>query len=172
MRRNIYFGQRCLTLRTGFAYRLLCQLLRQVDAAGGLVVNGRGECLLIRRNGLWDLPKGHREPGEDIADTAAREVCEETGVQNLQMIRLVCRTDHSYRYRRGGVRYLKHTFWYEFRSDFDGPLCPQTEEGIVEAVWVPRERIAECLKNSYPCIREVFAGSILATNSEQQSIIR
>ena len=52
----------------------------EVNAGGGLVTNTKGEFLLIRRSGLWDLPKGHQEPGEDIGATALREVEEETGV--------------------------------------------------------------------------------------------
>ena len=48
-------------------YRALCGEFREVNAAGGLVVNRRGDYLLIRRDGLWDLPKGHQEPGEDIS---------------------------------------------------------------------------------------------------------
>ncbi|HCZ22126.1 MAG TPA: NUDIX hydrolase, partial [Rikenellaceae bacterium] len=46
--------------------------------------------------GLWDLPKGHREEGEDIRTTALREVQEETGVDELKLGRLICVTDHCY----------------------------------------------------------------------------
>ena len=42
----------------------------EVNAAGGLVTNEKGEFLLIRRSGLWDLPKGHQEAGEVLEDTA------------------------------------------------------------------------------------------------------
>ena len=47
-------------------YRRVCSEFREVNAAGGLVSNRRGDFLLISRNGLWDLPKGHQEEGEDI----------------------------------------------------------------------------------------------------------
>ena len=55
-------------------YRRLCAEFKEVNAAGGLVRNRRGDYLLIKRNGLWDLPKGHQEAGEDIRVTALREV--------------------------------------------------------------------------------------------------
>lgn len=32
-----------------------------------------------RERDTWEVPGGHREPGEDIADTARRELYEETG---------------------------------------------------------------------------------------------
>ena len=74
------------TDNTGWMYRKVCAEFREVDAAGGLVSNRRGDYLLIRRNGLWDLPKGHRENGEDITVTALREVQEETGVRHLRPV--------------------------------------------------------------------------------------
>ena len=48
-------------------YRRVCKEFKEVNAAGGLVSNRRGDYLLINRNSLWDLPKGHQEEGEDIA---------------------------------------------------------------------------------------------------------
>ena len=41
-------------------YDRLRKLFTEVDAAGGLVGNDRGQYLLIFRNGLWDLPKQPR----------------------------------------------------------------------------------------------------------------
>ncbi|MBQ8061036.1 MAG: NUDIX domain-containing protein, partial [Bacteroidales bacterium] len=90
-------------------YRGFCSQFKEVNAAGGLVSNRRGDVLLIRRNDLWDLPKGHQEEGEDISVTALREVQEETGVLNLELKELICITDHCY--RRDGIWHLKHTWW-------------------------------------------------------------
>jgi hypothetical protein len=53
-------------------YRMICAEFLEVNAGGGLVSNRRGDYLLISRNGLWDLPKGHQDPGEDIEVTALR----------------------------------------------------------------------------------------------------
>jgi hypothetical protein len=54
-------------------------------AGGGFVHNKKGEVLFIFRNGKWDLPKGGIEKGEEIEDTAMREVEEETGVNQLRV---------------------------------------------------------------------------------------
>ena len=135
-------------------YRRVCAEFREVDAAGGLVSNRRGDYLLIQRNGLWDLPKGHREPGEDIAVTALREVQEETGVDQLELRGLICITDHCY--QRDGVWHLKHTWWYDMLYTDPVDLTPQREEDIVRAAWVARSSLPPFLKNTYPSILEVF----------------
>ena len=88
-------------------YRLICDEFKEVNAGGGLVRNRRGDYLLIKRNGLWDLPKGHQEDGEDIQVTALREVEEETGIPQLELGQLICVTDHCY--RRNDIWHLKHT---------------------------------------------------------------
>lgn len=53
------------------------------DACGALI--GR----LDRRGRLlWSLPKGHRESGESVEQTAVREVTEETGISGQVIARL------------------------------------------------------------------------------------
>ena len=135
-------------------YHALCGEFREVNAAGGLVVNRRGDYLLIRRDGLWDLPKGHQEPGEDISVTALREVQEETGVDNLELGGLICITDHCY--WRNNMWHLKHTWWYMMHYMTPVDLTPQTEEDITKAAWVAKSSLPPFLKNTYPSIKEVF----------------
>ena len=135
-------------------YRKLCSEFKEVDAAGGLVCNRRGDYLLISRNGLWDLPKGHREKGEDIETTALREVQEETGVDRLEPGPLVCVTDHCY--LRDGLWHLKHTWWFNMLYTDPTDLTPQREEDISKAAWVAKSSLPSFLKNTYPSILEVF----------------
>ena len=54
-----------------------------INAGGGLVFNKKGEFLIIKRNDVWDLPKGKLEKGEDFETAALREVKEETGLKKL-----------------------------------------------------------------------------------------
>lgn len=135
-------------------YKLLCAEFREVDAAGGLVSNRCGDFLLISRNGLWDLPKGHREPGEDIEVTAIREVQEETGVDKLELGNLICITDHCY--IRDEVWHLKHTWWFNMLYNAPVDLTPQREEDIAKAAWVAKSSLPPFLKNTFPSIQEVF----------------
>ena len=135
-------------------YRRVCSEFKEVNAAGGLVSNRRGDYLLISRNGLWDLPKGHQEAGEDISITAMREVQEETGGLQLELRSLICITDHCY--RRDGIWHLKHTWWYDMLYTDPVDLTPQREEDISKAAWVARSSLPPFLKNTYPSIVEVF----------------
>ncbi|MFL6129154.1 MAG: NUDIX hydrolase [Mycobacteriales bacterium] len=58
---------------------------RRVPCAGAVVHDPVGRLLMVRRGqepgrGLWSLPGGRCEPGETAAETAVREVREETGL--------------------------------------------------------------------------------------------
>ena len=139
---------------TDSMYRRLCAAFKELNAAGGLVSNRRGDYLLTRRGGLWDLPKGHQEADEEISITALREVREETGVEFLQLRSLICVTDHCY--LRGGIWHLKHTWWYDMLYTGPVDLEPQKEEDITKAIWVARSSLPPYLTNTYPSIQEVF----------------
>ena len=135
-------------------YRRICAEFKEVNAGGGLVSNRRGDYLLISRNGLWDLPKGHQDPGEDIRVTALREVQEETGIDDLMLRNMICITDHCY--KRDGIWHLKHTWWYDMLHTDTSDLTPQREEDISKAAWVAKSSLPAFLVNTYPSIAEVF----------------
>ncbi|WHT38134.1 MULTISPECIES: NUDIX domain-containing protein [Myroides] len=120
-------------------------------AGGGVVYNAEGKVLFIKRNGKWDLPKGGIEKYEEIADTAVREVEEETGVRELKVIKKLPKTYHIF--KRNGKYRLKITSWFEMSTSYDGPLTGQAEEGIEEVVWFDKEQIKEAMSNSYENIK-------------------
>jgi hypothetical protein len=69
----------------------------RVCAAGG-VVSRNDEVLFIRKNDMWDLPKGFVDPGETWAQTAYREISEECGIHGHQMVSVLLDTWHTYTY--------------------------------------------------------------------------
>ena len=95
----------------------------EIIAAGGKVINNKSEILFIYRNKKWDLPKGKAEKNEIISETALREVEEETGIKNLSIIKPLDKTYHIF--KRGGKNYLKSTYWFEMKSDFNGKFKPK-----------------------------------------------
>ncbi|ESU27610.1 hypothetical protein FLJC2902T_19340 [Flavobacterium limnosediminis JC2902] len=125
-----------------------------VKAGGGFVFNKNGEVLFIFRNGKWDLPKGGAEKGEVIEETAIREVEEETGVTGLKITQKLQKTYHVF--KRNGKYKLKITHWFEMRTDFDGILQGQEDEGIEKVVWLKPDEIKEALGNSYENIKLLF----------------
>jgi 8-oxo-dGTP diphosphatase len=76
-----------------------------VVGAAGVVMNDTGEILLHRRsdNGLWSLPGGSIDPGEEPADTVVREVWEETGVEVVpeRIVSVTGGLDHLAEYPNG-----------------------------------------------------------------------
>ena len=123
----------------------------EIIAAGGKVINNKSEILFIYRNKKWDLPKGKLEKNEIISETALREVEEETGIKNLSIIKPLEKTYHIF--KRGGKNYLKTTYWFEMKSDYNGKFKPQKKEGITRVEWIGIENLPSVLPKSYANIR-------------------
>ena len=127
----------------------------EIIAAGGKVINNKSEILFIYRNKKWDLPKGKAEKNEIISQTALREVEEETGIKNLSIIKPLDKTYHIF--KRGKKNYLKTTYWFEMKSDYNGKFKPQKKEGITRVEWIGVENLPSILLKSYANIRLLIA---------------
>lgn len=125
-----------------------------LQAAGGYVLNADHRLLVMYRRGRWDMPKGKMDEGETPADTAVREVREETGLHQLTLGPFLTHTWHTYR-DRNGDRVLKQTHWYHMTTS-DTQLIPQTEEDIERLEWVaPQAWLAE-KPDVFASIRDVI----------------
>ncbi|HYW97133.1 MAG TPA: NUDIX domain-containing protein [Bacteroidales bacterium] len=127
---------------------------RLIKAAGGVVTNPDGKIMVIKRHGLWDLPKGKMEAGESSEETALREVGEECSIEGLAAGKLITRTYHTYMLNDEPV--LKETSWYAMTSDNGESPHPQLKEDITETVWFDRNDIAGIKENTYPSIIDVL----------------
>lgn len=128
----------------------------RIDAAGGLILSPSQHYLFILRNGFWDLPKGKVEAGETLAQAALREVKEETGIEEVEIVRELTTTWHTY-YMAGQTKpILKKTRWFLMRAAQESKLVPQIEEGIVGAYWLPYEDAVEIIPNAYRSVAQVF----------------
>jgi len=130
-------------------------LFHRVKAAGGIVRNLKGDCLFIKRHGLWDLPKGKLEKGESHEAGAIREVQEETGLQQLEITNQADTTLHIYTDMKGSF-ILKETFWYEMLHKGEETPVPQQEEDITEVRWFRMNEVDEACNNTYRSLREML----------------
>lgn len=135
------------------AWTAFCGSYQLIHAAGGAVGDGEGRLLAIYRLDHWDLPKGKVEPDEAIEDAAVREVQEECGLVNVQLIAPLCTTWHTY--DRKGVAYLKCTHWFSMRADGEQTLVPQQEEDIHEVRWMDAAGVQLLKTGGWPSLLPV-----------------
>jgi 8-oxo-dGTP pyrophosphatase MutT (NUDIX family) len=123
---------------------------REFSAGGVLVrrLRGRWWVAAIRPNGkpegVWALPKGLIDAGESGAETAVREVAEETGLQGRLEGKL---GDVRYVYTRRGERVFKVVsfFLLRWRGGRIGELPRGMELEVAEARWLPLDEAPHLL---------------------------
>ncbi|MBA2284860.1 MAG: NUDIX domain-containing protein [Ktedonobacteraceae bacterium] len=111
-----------------------------VPAASALVTNAEGNILLHRRsdNALWALPGGAMEIGESIAETAVREVKEETGldVHPDSLVGIYTDPRHVVAFSDGEVR---QQFSLCFACSLVGGTIHVSDESFEVAFFSPRD---------------------------------
>ncbi len=119
---------------------------RLTDTAGGIVLNKKGQVLVVSQHGTsWSLPKGHIDPGEEKIEAAIREIYEESGVNNLSLVKEL----GSYKRFRIGLEgtednsELKTIFMYLFKTEQEQlePIDPENPD----AIWVEKDEVADLL---------------------------
>jgi 8-oxo-dGTP pyrophosphatase MutT (NUDIX family) len=123
-------------------------------AAGGWVWNEDGELLMILREGVWDLPKGHLDEGESLEECALREVEEETGIEGLKLGKAIGISRHTYEY--DGRMLIKESHWYRMTAPKMQHFIPQSNEGIELVQWIPTDEIEKTLEKAWASLREFY----------------
>lgn len=129
-----------------------------VEAAGGVVYNSKNKVLLIKRNGLWDLPKGKVEIGETYPEAALREVTEECGITNQTIDKKLEATYHTF--VMNNVNYLKKTYWFTMNYLGNETPKPQREEGLTKVEWIEKTKTKYYFKNMFASIIDVLKSEI------------
>ncbi len=130
----------------------------KVEAAGG-IVRRKKRLLFIKRNGIWDIPKGKLEDNEDLEICAVREIEEECGIVGPDIEGELGVTYHTYFYH--GIPTIKKTYWYYLSYKGPKALVPQTEEGIEKVKWFKFKDLEKVRENTYQTIREVIEHYVL-----------
>ncbi len=139
-------------------FALFCSIYKIVEAAGGYVLNEKGELLLIHRRGSWDLPKGKIEKGESTELAALREVEEETGLKNLTLGEPLLVTYHTHEQKK--QRILKPSHWFKMTADSAETLVAQAEEDIEEVKWQEPRAFLDESPVVFGSIRDVILAGI------------
>ncbi len=125
-----------------------------IEASGGLVRRQDGSFLVIKRDGLWDLPKGKLDNGESYEEAALREVTEETGLKDISIIEPIVSTYHTYQMTEN--MNLKKTKWYEMSYTGNEDPTPQESEKITEVRWATPGDTDFIRQNTYASILDVL----------------
>ena len=125
-------------------------------------IRGRAHVAAIRPRGrerIWALPKGRIDPGETAAETAVREVREETGVEGRLVEKL---GDVRYVYTArwegaSGERIFKVVSFFLLRAVRGriGEIDEEMQIEVAEARWLPLEEAPRLL--SYDGERKMAA---------------
>jgi 8-oxo-dGTP pyrophosphatase MutT (NUDIX family) len=123
---------------------------REFSAGGVLVrkLKGRWHLAAIRPagkpEGLWALPKGRIDPGEDAESTAVREVEEETGARGESLGKL---GDVKYFYVRDGERIFKIVTFYLVRYTGGrlGDISEAFRHEVADVRWLPLDEAPRLL---------------------------
>jgi 8-oxo-dGTP pyrophosphatase MutT (NUDIX family) len=105
-----------------------------------VIIDQHRRVLILKRKneGTWVLPKGRREEGESLQETAVREVQEETGLHGLKVERRIGMVRYSFLWRPESVNYLK-TVHYFLMALEEANGTVRLEEDFSEHSWVDYE---------------------------------
>ena len=124
--------------------------MKRERCAGGIVLGDNGTIAMIRgqQDESWLFPKGRLDADESDEVAARREIAEETGLDNLELIddlgtyeRYKMNPDGSDNFDR-----LKEIHMYLFAAAPHALLAPTME--IEEARWVPLPHVANTIGNA------------------------
>lgn len=137
------------------------------ESAGGVVLNKKGEVLVVNQNGnSWSLPKGHLEPGEDALTAAKREIAEESGISELVFLKDLGAYERSRLGRNGlpDASESKRIALFLFTTP-QTELKP-TDPHNPEARWVSRSQVALLL--THPKDKEYFLSVLTQLPKEKE----
>ncbi len=126
--------------------------------AGGIVIGDGGTIALVqhRENTVWLFPKGHVDGEESDEEAARREIAEETGIADLELLDDLGSYERPRMHRDNSdhEREIASIHMFLFAAPPHAELAPTLEIG--GAKWVPYREVASVIGNEKD--RAWFAG--------------
>jgi len=133
--------------------------MKKLISAGGVIIN-QNKVLLLKREKSWVFPKGKVKEGENLIQTAIREIFEETGIiANEKGIEI---GNTNYKYMTNDEQFEKTVYYYLFIVSDVSVNIEKTFLGygwfyFDEALkYVTYKNDKKILKNAIKKLREVF----------------
>lgn len=127
------------------------QFIRFVDDAGGILLNKQtGDIALIKMpHGVWGFPKGKIDKNENPLEAAKREIREETGVRELELVK---KLPTYQRPNSSDPQELITMQMYLFKTETKE--LKQQERDVCDTKWVKKEEVKNIL--TLPKDKEYF----------------
>ena len=138
-------------------------------SAGGLVYrieNGQLRfALILDAYNKWTFPKGHVDSVESLEKAAAREISEEIGITNLQLIAPLGEAELKV-HRTGESSFRKLVHYFLFKTHEEKLTVPNVAE-LHDARWFTKEQAEEIL--TYNQNKEMFAKALEIIKEYEQT---
>lgn len=114
--------------------------MKTEKACGAVIENGGKILMIYQQNGFWGFPKGHVEKNETEAETAVREIFEETGL--WVEINEENRFEFSYDIKDSGIHKIVVLFTAKVVDD---SKFKKQDKEIAEMRWVEKNEVEKLL---------------------------
>lgn len=126
---------------------------KKIKAAGGLVKR-KQKYLLIKRHGMWDIPKGKIDRGETREEACLREIQEECGITGHRIEAYLGVTRHTM--KDNGRNAIKKTYWFLLSYAGTKETFPQIDEGIKRTKWADWDELMAIRGRTFGSINQVL----------------
>lgn len=136
--------------------------MKKLQSAGGVVIGPSGKILIIKQFGRflsYSFPKGRIEPGEDPLKAAIREVFEEGGVSQLELVKPLGRYERLNSYE---PKETKTIFMFLFHTD-QSNITSHDPDKDTEPLWAETDQVKDLL--THPKDKEFFEKFLAAVDS-------
>lgn len=120
------------------------QFPTHIVAVDGIIENDKNEILLVksRDKGIYTIPGGQVEIGENLIDALIREIKEETGI-DVEVNKLICVSSNTGTYQGyNGYGTVPTKVMFGFTCRYlSGELS--TSDETSETLWIPKDKVLD-----------------------------